>query len=281
MRCAIISDIHGNFDALERVIADAMSFGSLDAIWCLGDIVGYGPNPNECVRELRECEICGTAVYAVAGNHDRAATGKISIAEFNPDAATAARWTIKSLTPETRAYLDGLPVRLDGRAVPNLGDFTLVHGTPHDPVWDYMDSEAVALASLAEIGTPHCLVGHTHRAEYYAFRPKGHSGQLPSSGHDDGYDDDGPASTQISVSAFDHGTIVDLEPDVRLIANPGSVGQPRDGLSSASYLLLETTVGGQTRLQARRVEYNIDDVQRKMREAGLPPRLIARLRHGR
>ena len=102
MRCAIISDIHGNFDALERVIVDAMSFGSLDAIWCLGDIVGYGPNPNECVRELRECEICGTAVYAVAGNHDRAATGKISIAEFNPDAATAARWTIKSLTPETR-----------------------------------------------------------------------------------------------------------------------------------------------------------------------------------
>ena len=281
MRCAIISDIHGNFDALERVIADAMSFGSLDAIWCLGDIVGYGPNPNECVRELRECEICGTAVYAVAGNHDRAATGKISIAEFNPDAATAARWTIKSLTPETRAYLDGLPVRLDGRAVPSLGDFTLVHGTPHDPVWDYMDSEAVALASLAEIGTPHCLVGHTHRAEYYALRTKDPSGQLPSNGHDDGYDDDGPASPQISVSAFDHGTIVDLEPDVRLIANPGSVGQPRDGLSSASYLLLETTDGGQTRLQARRVEYNIDDVQRKMREAGLPARLIARLRHGR
>jgi len=281
MRCAIISDIHGNFDALERVIADAMSFGSLDAIWCLGDIVGYGPNPNECVRELRDCEIGGTAVYAVAGNHDRAATGKISIAEFNPDAATAARWTIKSLTPETRAYLDGLPVRLDGRAVPSLGDFTLVHGTPHDPVWDYMDSEAVALASLAEIGTPHCLVGHTHRAEYYALRPKSDSGQLPSSGHGDGYDDDGPASTLISVSAFDHGTIVDLETDVRLIANPGSVGQPRDGLSSASYLMLETTDGGQTRLQARRVEYNIDDVQRKMREAGLPARLIARLRHGR
>ena len=281
MRCAIISDIHGNFDALERVIADAMSFGSLDAIWCLGDIVGYGPNPNECVRELRECEIGGTAVYAVAGNHDRAATGKISIAEFNPDAATAARWTIKSLTPETRAYLDGLPVRLDGRAVPNLGDFTLVHGTPHDPVWDYMDSEDVALASLAEIGTPHCLVGHTHRAEYYALRPKGHSGQLPASGHGDGYDDHGPASTQISVSAFSHGITVDLEPDVRLVANPGSVGQPRDGLSSASYLMLETADGGQTRLRARRVEYNIDDVQRKMREAGLPPRLIARLRHGR
>lgn len=281
MRCAIISDIHGNFDALERVIVDAMSFGTLDAIWCLGDIVGYGPNPNECVHELRECEISGTAVYAVAGNHDRAATGKISIAQFNPDAATAARWTIKSLTPETRAYLDGLPVRLDGRAVPSLGDFTLVHGTPHDPVWDYMDSEAVALASLAEIGTPHCLVGHTHRAEYYALRPKGDSRQLASSGHGDGYDDDGSASTQISVSAFSHGTTVDLEPDVRLIANPGSVGQPRDGLSSASYLMLDTADGGQTRLQARRVEYNIDCVQRKMRDAGLPPRLISRLRHGR
>lgn len=282
MRCVIISDIHGNFDALEKVIVDAMSFGSIDAIWCLGDIVGYGPNPNECVRELRECELGGIAVHAVAGNHDRAATGMISIAEFNPDAATAARWTMKSLTAETRAYLDGLPERLDGGDVPGLGDFTLVHGTPHDPVWDYMDSHAVALASLAEINTPHCLVGHTHRAEYYALRPVGHGGPIPSSNSIDDFEAaDEPSSVQIFLSPFSHGTTVDVEPAVRLVANPGSVGQPRDRLSSASYLLLETADGGETRLHARRVEYNIDEVQRKMREAGLPEPLIKRLRFGR
>ncbi|MSQ43391.1 MAG: metallophosphoesterase [Chloroflexi bacterium] len=282
MRCAIISDIHGNFDALERVIVDAMSFGSLDAIWCLGDIVGYGPNPNECVREIRDCELGGIPVHAVAGNHDRAATGKLSIAEFNPDAATAARWTINAITAETRAYLDGLPERLDGATIPTLGDFTLVHGTPHDPIWDYMDSHAVAFASLAEIDTPHCLVGHTHRAEYYSLHDPGHSGPLQPSDHRHEYDHGHePASLLITLAAFTHGISIAVDPGVRLVANPGSVGQPRDGLSTASYLLLETTDGGQNSLRSRRVQYNIDDVQRKMREAGLPPRLIARLRHGR
>ncbi len=281
MRCAIISDIHGNYDALERVIVDAMSFGSLDAIWCLGDIVGYGPNPNECVRALQECALEGTPVHAVAGNHDRAATGRISIADFNPDAAAAARWTISTLTAETRVYLDGLPERLDGTTFPILDDFTLVHGTPHDPIWDYMDSHAVAFASLAEIGTPHCLVGHTHRAEYYSLHHSGDNGPLHSSDHRSGHDDDHePDSMEIALAPFSHGTTVAVDPGIRLVANPGSVGQPRDGLSTASYLLFETTVDGQRSLQSRRVPYNIDDVQRKMREAGLPSRLIARLRHG-
>lgn len=220
-------------------------------------------------------------MHAVAGNHDRAATGKISIAEFNADAAAAARWTISTLTAETRTYLDGLPERLDGATVPTLGDFTLVHGTPHNPIWEYMDSHDVAYSSLTQISTPHCLVGHTHRAEYYVVRHASDDAPLGSEEHghdaDDVYEVD---ALKIAVATFSHGVSVAVDPNIRLVANPGSVGQPRDGLSTASYLLFESTVGVQSSLQSRRVPYNIEEVQRKMREAGLPSRLIARLRHG-
>jgi predicted phosphodiesterase len=151
MRVLIVSDIHANLAAFDAVLRDAAAGGTIDAVWCLGDSVGYGPQPAECIARLREM-----AAFWVAGNHERAATGAITTEDFNPDAALAANWTASRLDDDLCAVLDALP------EVARQGDFTLVHGTLREPIWEYLYSEEAAQAHLALQETPFGLVGHTH-----------------------------------------------------------------------------------------------------------------------
>jgi predicted phosphodiesterase len=268
MRCAIISDIHGNLDALEAVLADA---GTVDQVWCLGDVVGYGPQPNECIDRLRECH-----ALCVAGNHDRACTGAMDTAEFNPEASEAARWTQEQLTPDRVTFLAELAEQLNAG---QDGDFTLVHGSPREPVWEYLTHVSIARLNFDYFQTRYCLVGHTHVPLIF---------QRPWP------DERAPDYRTIVPQP---GTPITLGPH-RVIVNPGSVGQPRDGNPDAAYMIYESAPaaprslpprGGrapaaaeETRgtLTLRRVAYPVAAVQEKMRAAGLPPRLIMRLTYG-
>jgi diadenosine tetraphosphatase ApaH/serine/threonine PP2A family protein phosphatase len=244
MRIAVISDIHANLEALRAVLADIDARG-VDAIWCLGDLVGYGPEPNACVELIRErAEIC------LGGNHDLAALGDLDIARFNVDAAQVAEWTHATLTPEARRYLSMLPNRLV------QDPFTLAHGSPREPVWEYVLSYAVAQRNFQILTTPYCLVGHTHYPSVWR-RPAG-------------------ATTELDCLPLKDQDEVTLDEDM-LILNPGSVGQPRDGDPRASYLLIDLPNG---LAQNHRVEYDIAATQARMRELGLPPRLIERLAMG-
>lgn len=242
MRVAVLSDIHSNLQALDAVLG---AMGTVDAIWHLGDIVGYGPEPDGVVQRLRD-----VAAVGVRGNHDDAACGGVSIENFNVDARIAAEWTRARIGAETRAYLNALPESL----VPDGSSFTLVHGTPRNPIWEYLDSPWAAEDSLDAIGTPHCLVGHTHVPIVFRQRRRG-----------------GMAATVVLPESR-------LQLDAgRAILNPGSVGQPRDGNPSASYLILDTGAGFAT---WQRVAYDIEATQAAMLTAGLPPRLARRLSFG-
>jgi len=240
MRYLIISDIHANLAAFEAVLADA---GSFDKVWCLGDVVGYGPDPNECVERLRALpHVC------VVGNHDWAALGKLDIEDFNPDAQRACRWTRKQLSPSNLEYLETLPKSLVE------GVFTLVHGSPHHPIWEYILNSSIAQANFEHFDTRFCLVGHTHVPIIYRDNPnQGCETVIPS------YDD--PLA---------------LGED-RLIINPGSVGQPRDGDPRASYAVLDPD---ELTLEYRRISYPVETTQARMVEKGLPVRLIMRLAYG-
>lgn len=242
MRIAVVSDIHSNIVAFEAVLN---LVGEFDQLWCLGDIVGYGPRPNECVARLAAAKH-----LAVAGNHDHAAIGKIGVEEFNPFAALAARWTADILAEPTREYLAALGT------VQTSGEFTLVHGSPRGPIWEYVLNVATASASFEHFEGPFCLVGHTHVPSIFARLPDG------------------------EVQA--HRIVGDAElslkrPGWRFILNPGSVGQPRDDDPRASCLLIDTERGT---AGWRRVEYNIAETQSQMRRAKLPARLAERLAHG-
>ncbi len=154
MRYAIFTDIHANLEALEAVLAkiDAISDAQpVDQIWFLGDLVGYGPDPNECIRVLRE-----RTDIIIAGNHDWAAVGKIDLEDFSPAARISAEWTATTLTEEHRDFLTNLPERIE------IGDCTLVHGSPYGPLWEYLTSEALAERSFLHFSSRYCLVGHTH-----------------------------------------------------------------------------------------------------------------------
>lgn len=255
MRCAIISDVHGNLDALEAVLADAQG---VDQLWCLGDLVGYGPQPNECVATLRE-----RGALCVAGNHDWAATGKMDTSDFNPEAMEAAIWTGTQLTDAHKDYLNGLTEQLQ---VGENGEFTLVHGSPREPVWEYLTHVSVARLNYDYFQTPYCLVGHTHVPLVF---------QRPAA-------DERPPHYRTIVPVQDAPLALGSN---RLIVNPGSVGQPRDGNPHAAYMIYQSESsrlgqrGGGT-LTLRRVAYPIASVQDKMRAAGLPARLIVRLTYG-
>ena len=148
MRVLVISDVHGNLEALDAVLADA---GAFDRVWSLGDLVGYGPQPNECIERLREFEH-----VAIAGNHDWGALGKLDLAEFNVDARQANLWTRERLTPRSWSFLDSLPEMLvEGR-------YTLAHGSPRHPIWEYIVYASVACQNFSFFQTGVCLVGHTH-----------------------------------------------------------------------------------------------------------------------
>ncbi len=247
MRIAILSDVHGNLAALEAVLRHAESQGAIDAFWCLGDAVGYGPQPRECLARLQELD-----GLMVAGNHDWAGTGKMGTEEFNPDAATAARWTIDRLGAEDRAYLESLPEVL------LQGEFTLVHGTLRRPIWEYLYSHEAAQAHLERQRTPFGLVGHTHIPMLIFERPQSPNG--------------------CEMSFLEDGTIVKLTRERKMVINPGSVGQPRDGDPRAAYAILDMEADTVT---PHRVEYHIEATQRLLEAARLPHRLIERLALGR
>jgi predicted phosphodiesterase len=239
MRIAVLSDIHANLTALEAVLA---AIGSVDAIWHLGDVVGYGPEPDGVVARLMSLNARG-----VRGNHDAAACGGAEIDWFNPDARRAIEWTRDTISPPTRAWLTALPARsLEG-------DFTLVHGSPRDPTWEYVTSTTVARASLSVLSTRHGLHGHTH---------------VPLAWRSDG--------AEVNIVDPHDMPVVHLD-ERPLLLNPGSVGQPRDGDPRASWALLDTEAGTWA---WKRVAYDIPAVQAAMTAVRLPHWLVTRLAIG-
>ncbi len=240
MRIAVLSDIHSNLAALEAVRAD---LPPVDEIWVLGDIVGYGPQPNEVVRVLQEL-----GARSVLGNHDAAAIGSITAEEFNADARAAIEWTATQLDANAKTYLATLPeVRVSG-------DLTAVHGSPREPIWEYIASPAIAAANLASFETWLCIFGHTHLP--IIFRA---------------------ADGRVEAIPATPGEPVRLDAR-RALMNPGSVGQPRDGIPASSFLVLDDRAAT---AEFHRVAYDIGRTQRLMREVGLPPRLSERLTWGR
>jgi predicted phosphodiesterase len=243
MRCAILADIHSNLAALTAVLDDIEGKGGVDEVWCLGDIVGYGPEPGECIRLLQKYNpVC------VAGNHDFGAAGKLELSYFNPAAAQVCQWTAEKLNPVDIRYLEDLPKTVQ------KGDFLLAHGSPMEPIQEYVMSTSVAEKNFSFFDSQFCLVGHTHVP--MAFKKEDNS------------------CTSIALSPgiglVMHGH--------RMIINPGAVGQPRDGDPRASYAIYDSE-GHMFRLY--RVDYDIRATQDKMMQAGLPITLVTRLEVGK
>jgi predicted phosphodiesterase len=241
MRVAVISDIHGNLHALQAVLA-AIDDDEVDSIWCLGDVVGYGPRPNECCELVAE-----RARLCLAGNHDLAVVGAVDVAEFNGDAGAAVLWTRGVLDESARAFLER------NRPSAREPGVELFHASARDPVWEYVLSDDLALASLRATSEPLVLVGHSHVALAVALDGDAVAGGVAGAGQE-----------------------ADLS-ELRWLLNPGSVGQPRDGDPRAAYLLLDLRARAAS---FRRIAYPIERTQAEMREQGLPPMLAARLLRG-
>lgn len=241
MRIAVISDVHSNLHALQAVLA-AIDVDAVDELWCLGDIVGYGPRPNECCDLARE-----RASLCLAGNHDLGVLGTIDLALFAGEAGAAVGWTRTVLSAGARAFLAGLEPagRSDG--------VELYHASPRDPVWEYVLGPEQALAALAVTSAPLVLIGHSHFPLAVSLEGLRVLGGSAPAGHE-----------------------ADLAQG-RWLLNPGSVGQPRDGDPRAAWLLLDTDAG---RASFRRVEYPVSVTQAEIRAGGLPEMLAARLAHG-
>jgi predicted phosphodiesterase len=246
MRIAILSDVHSNLAALESVLHDAESRNALDAVWSLGDFVGYGPQPNEVIALL-----AGHAFVGVSGNHDLAAIGAMDTSEFNPDAAAANAMNSMALTPESRHFLRTLPEV----APQSETNCVLCHGSLRSPAWEYVVTEDAALAQFERMETPWSFVGHTHIPLIIEMLENG----------------------ELEAVRPEHEQITELE-GRRLILNPGGVGQPRDGDPRAAYAIFDTEVSA---LQFLRVPYPIEETQALMAAAQMPPRLIRRLAVGR
>lgn len=243
MRYAIIADIHANLEAFSAVLEDIKCAGGVDQFWCLGDIIGYGPDPSRCIQLLREQKpIC------IAGNHDLAAIGKLILKDFNPDAAAAIRWTAQVITDDDKKYLESLPkvIEKDG--------FTLVHGSPRELTWEYLVSIGSALANYCYLRTQYCLVGHSHIPLFFHQKEDGNVVSIP----------------------FDETIGQALSKD-RYIINPGGVGQPRDGDPRASYAIYDSQSGI---IKLHRVRYDYKETQMKIIKANLPLKLSIRLAHG-
>ena len=242
MRACVISDVHGNLRALEAVL-DAIADESAEELWCLGDLTGYGPWPNECCHAVAQrADLC------LVGNHDLGVLGSIDLEDFSPDAAQSARWTDAVLDSDARSFLEGLEASGSRQGI------GLYHASPRDPVWEYVLSAEVAAACILAAPEPTVLVGHSHVALAFAL-----------------------GGGQLSGGLALDGTELDLASADRWLVNPGSVGQPRDGDPRAAYLVLDLAAG---RAVFRRVPYAVEDTQREIRERGLPETLATRLEHG-
>jgi diadenosine tetraphosphatase ApaH/serine/threonine PP2A family protein phosphatase len=239
MRVAVISDVHANQPALEAALAE---LGDYDRLWVLGDIVGYGPHPDAVVERLR-----AVGAVAVLGNHDAAVLGRIPLGAFNRLAQAAVEWTTGAISARSLAWLAEQPdMRVEG-------DYTLVHGSPRDPLWEYVFSVPTARANLAAFETRYCLLGHTHHQ--LAFR------------------DDGG---RVEAMLAEDGSQLLLD-ERRCLLNPGSVGQPRDGDPRGCVMTIDTSNGVVT---WRRFEYDIAAVRAAIRALPLPARLGDRLAEG-
>jgi diadenosine tetraphosphatase ApaH/serine/threonine PP2A family protein phosphatase len=228
--------------ALEAVLQDA---GAADATWCLGDLVGYGPDPNLVIEQLRE----QPNLVCILGNHDAAIVRQMDFDAFNGDARISLSWTESVLTADSLEFLRGLPRQLDMQET-----VTLVHGSPRDPTWEYVLNTLTARLNFSEFATPYCFIGHTHIQSLFTMDR---------------------ANDRVSAAMTRVGEVVQLAP--RVIANPGSVGQPRDRDPRAAYAIFDSE---QHTWEARRREYDIAGVQQRIRQAGLPQRHALRLAEG-
>jgi predicted phosphodiesterase len=241
VRIAVISDVHGNLHALEAVLR-SIDGDEPDAVWCLGDLVGYGPQPNPCCTLVAErADVC------LIGNHDLGVLGRLDLADFSVDAAAVARWTADVLEDEPRRLLEGLEPKGEAEGV------ALYHASARDPIWEYVLTPFAALGSFAATEARILMVGHSHVA--LAF---------------------GLADQRLETIIARGGTELDVA-EGRWILNPGSVGQPRDGDPRAAYLLMDLDSG---LADYKRVEYPVALTQAEIREAGLPEPLAERLEHG-
>ncbi len=239
MKVLVFSDVHSNLSALEAVLERERN---IDAYWCLGDIVGYGPDPNECIERVRALP----NLLVVRGNHDAATLGEVDQQTFNHEASLAITWTKRVLNAESMEYLLSLP------ELEVYNDITLVHGSPRNPVWDYVMDFRTALHMFSYFETRVCLLGHTHV----------------------------PAVWQENAEKAPTAPVMDFYKTkilTKTILNPGSVGQPRDHNSQASYAILDPD---ELTWELRRVDYDIESVQQRIKKSGLPWRHALRLAEG-
>jgi predicted phosphodiesterase len=254
VRLAIISDIHANLPALEAVLEDAESTHP-DQLWCLGDVVGYGAQPDECTSLVAErCELC------LVGNHDLAVLGELDDSAFSPAAAAAVRWTRETASPQTIEFLRGLEPADEGHEV------ALYHASPRDPVWEYVLWPDQAAECIAAQAARISLVGHSHVALFFVTAED--EGQSPAP-PGQGIERRDPAKGAQAGG----GTRLDLS-EGRWLINPGSVGQPRDGDPRAAWLELDTDVWEVT---YHRTEYEIDRAADAIAANELPEHLAKRL----
>jgi diadenosine tetraphosphatase ApaH/serine/threonine PP2A family protein phosphatase len=241
-RVLVISDIHANLTALEAVLADA---GRVNETWCLGDIAGYGPDPNECIERIRSLP----ELTCMMGNHDYAAIGDMALETFNSDAKKALLWQREMLTDASKKFLRTLLQK------PKVcGSVTLVHGSPRDPIWEYIMNTLMARINLDFFETLGCFVGHSHFQAVFQHHADTDEMSIEVPGPSESY-----------------------ELKERAILNPGSVGQPRDRDPRAAYAIFHPKA---KIWEPRRVEYDIKSVQERILAAGLPPRHADRLAEG-
>jgi predicted phosphodiesterase len=242
MRVLVISDIHANYTALEAVLKDA---GQVDETWCLGDLVGYGPDPNAVVEEVRDIP----NLTCILGNHDMAAIGKMPLEAFNGDARRSLIYHEKVLFASNMDFMRSLSAN-----VKVCGQATLAHGSPRDPLWEYILNALSARLNFDHFNTPWCFVGHSHIQCIFALNEK---------------------NDRVTFDKTKADETVTLRP--KLILNPGSVGQPRDRDPRAAYAIYDTEARTWT---PHRAAYNIPEVQERIRAAGLPEKHAARIAEG-
>ncbi|MGH9748129.1 MAG: metallophosphoesterase family protein [Candidatus Acidiferrales bacterium] len=249
MRHLILSDIHANVTALDTALAAAK--GKWDKAVCLGDVVGYGPDPNEVIDRIRELD-----AITIRGNHDKAGSGLANAEDFNPVARNAALWTRDQLRPELREYLEKLPTGPE-----TVDGFTIVHGASRDED-EYVFAPAQALDGLIEAATPVTFFGHTHLQGGFSLRQ----------------DDDKVIALHFKPGGENQFTPLTIEDGATYLLNPGSIGQPRDGDTRAAFCIADLD---KKIVEFWRVPYDIEAVQKRMAAAGLPEPLILRLQFGR
>ena len=241
MKVLVISDIHGNLSALDAVLKDA---GKFDKVWCLGDLLGYGPDPNEVIKRIRSIK----NIKCLLGNHDAAVIGSMDLEAFNRDARVTVEWNQEVLRPEHIDFVKQLPERIEDEGV------TLVHGSPRNPVWEYILDWQIAMYNFEYFETDYCMVGHTHIPVVFEMTED---------------------EANYHLEILNPSSTVELRK--RAIVNPGSVGQPRDRDPRAAYAIFDTETHYWT---PKRIAYDIAGVQERIVKAGLPERNSVRLADG-